>query len=203
MVIAHLDPAMQSYLAKPTSRLMAFVDGENLVCRYQDAIEKEGVVPRDNITHERDVLVWNPSFTHLASFHEILRVTYYTSMTGSYEQIAALRRKINGLQFNKHRSSFLPNNLTPFVIKRHSDTRHSKGVDIQLCVDVLGQVYRKNVDAILLLTGDGDYIPLIEEVLRHGVQVFLSSFSRGLHPGLRDRVDAFIELDGMAWQTKP
>jgi len=203
MVIAHSDPTMQIYLAKPTSRLMGFADGENLVCRYQNTLEKEGLVPRDDITHERDVLVWHPSFTHLASFHEILRVTYYTSMAGSYEQIAALGRKINGLQFNKHRSSFLPNYLTPFVVKRKSDTRHSKGIDIQLCVDVLGQVHRKNVDAILLLTGDGDYIPLIEEVLRLGVQVFLSSFSCGLHPGLRDKVDALYELDGTTWQSRP
>ena len=55
----------------------------------------------------------------------------------------------------------------------------------------------------LLMSGDGDYEPLIEEVLRNGVQVFLSAFSHGLNPRLRDIVDVMYELDGTTWTKRP
>jgi len=56
---------------------------------------------------------------------------------------------------------------------------------------------------VLLLSGDGDYAPLIDEVSRNGVQVFLSTFSKGFNPYLRDKVDALYEHDGTTWQTRP
>lgn len=79
---------------------------------------------------------------------------------------------------------------------KSAQSRSGKGVDIRLCVDVLTHVYRRNTDAILLMSGDGDYEPLVEEVLRSGVQVYLSAFSSGFNPRLRNIVDAYYELDG-------
>jgi uncharacterized LabA/DUF88 family protein len=197
-----MDRSLDPYFARPTSRLMGFVDGENLVARYQ-AMLKEGFVPRDDMCHVPDALVWYPAFTQLAGYHEILRVTYYTSVVGDEQRQAGLKQQIRALTFSKHSASMLPNNVTPCVFKRDASTRRSKGVDIQLCVDALTHVHRRNVDAILLLTGDGDYIPLIDEVLRNGIQVFLSAFSSGLNPQLRDRVDALYELDGTTWESRP
>jgi uncharacterized LabA/DUF88 family protein len=151
--------------------------------------------------HEPDVAVWSPSFTHLAGFHEILRVTYYTSVAGDDGKIAEVREKLRRLSFDKHMASFLPNFLTPCVFKKENKSRSSKGLDIKLSVDVLSHVHRGNTDAILLMTGDGDYEPLIEEVLRSGVQVFLSAFPKGLNPRLRYIVDAFSELT--PWKSRP
>jgi uncharacterized LabA/DUF88 family protein len=89
------------------------------------------------------------------------------------------------------------------VFKKPAKSRSGKGVDIRLCVDVLGHVYRGNTDAVLLMSGDGDFEPLIEEVMRAGVQVFLSAFSDGLNPRLRHIVDAIYELDGTTWKERP
>jgi uncharacterized LabA/DUF88 family protein len=162
-----------------------------------------GFVPRDDLFHEPDVVVWTPSFTHLAQFHEILRCTYYTYVVGDDARVAAVREAIRRLEFSKHMSSRLPNTVTPCVFKKETKSRSGKGVDIQLCVDVLSHVYRRNTDAILLMSGDGDYEPLIDEVLRNGVQVFLSAFLDGLNPRLRDKVDAFYELDATTWKQRP
>jgi len=186
------------HLQRPSRCMMAFVDGENLVFRYQ-AMVKQGRKPRDDIVHVPDVLVWHPSFTMAAKNHEILRVTYYTSAVGDESRLSNLRAQVRGLQFDKHMASMLPCSLTPSVHKKPAKAERSKGVDIQLCVDVLSQVYRHNVHAILLMTGDGDYAPLIDEATRNGVQVFLSAFSNGLSPILRDRVDSLYELDGTVW----
>lgn len=194
------DPSLDAYLAKPTRRIMGFVDGENLVFRYQDMVRR-GYVPRDDqLFHEPDVAVWSPGFTHLARDHEILRVTYYTYVVGNENRLASVRDRLRALTFVKHSAYLLPNSLTPLVFKKDAQSRSGKGLDIRLCVDVLGHVYRGNTDAVLLMSGDGDYEPLIEEVLRAGVQVFLSAFSDGLNPCLRSIVDALYELDATTWK---
>ena len=190
---------VEPYEARPTRRLMCFVDGENLVMRYQAMLQR-GFTPQDGTTHVPDVLVWRHGFTHLAQFHEILRVTYYTYVVGDEDRVDAVRDQIRGLQFMKHQASLLPQNLTACVFKKGSKTQSGKGVDIQLCVDMLSHVYRGNVDAVLLLSGDGDYAPLAEEVRRNGVQVFLSAFSDGLNKRLRNVVDQIYELDGTTWK---
>jgi len=190
------------YLARPTRRIMVFVDGENLVFRFQEML-RQGYVPREGLFHEPDVAVWDPSFTYLAHFHEILRVTYYTYVVGDEARLNSVREILRGLTFMKHMASLLPTHLTPCVFKKDAKSRSNKGVDIKLCVDVLGHVYRGNTDAILLMSGDGDYEPLIEEVSRAGVQVFLSAFSKGLNPRLRHMVDELYELDGTTWKEKP
>ncbi len=193
-----INPYTESIVARPTRRIMVFVDGENLVFRYQNML-KRGHVPREDIVHEPDVFVWHNSFTHLALQHEILRVTYYTYATGDDERITAIRSQIRKLTFSKHMASLLPNSVTPCVFKKGAKNKSGKGVDIQMSVDILSHVYRGNVDSILLLSGDGDYGPLIDEALRGGVQVYLSAFSDGLNPTLRDRVDQLYELDGTTW----
>lgn len=197
-----MDPMSEAYLARPTSRMTVFVDGENLVFRFQEMLRR-GYVPHEDMYHERDVAVWTPSFTSLAQYHEIRRVTYYTYVVGDDARVAFIREAIRKLTFNKHMASFLPNSVTPCVFKKDARSRSGKGVDIKLCVDVLGHVYRRNTDAILLMSGDGDYEPLIEEVLRNGVQVFLAAFSDGLNPRLRDLVDGLHELDGVTWMQRP
>jgi uncharacterized LabA/DUF88 family protein len=51
------------------------------------------------------------------------------------------------------------------------------------------------MDILFLLAGDGDYIPLIEEVMRQGKQVHLGAFSDGLSPRLPHIADEFVDLD--------
>ena len=203
MFLAGSNPVHDAHTAKPTRRIMVFVDGENLVFRYQAMVGK-GYVPRHDILfHKPDVAVWSPSFTHLAKYHEILRVTYYTYVVGDEAAVNSVREELRGLTFNKHMASMLPNSVTPCVFKKDQKARNRKGVDIQICVDVLSHVYRGNTDAILLMSGDRDYIPLIQEVMKAGVQVFVSAFSSGLNPRLRHIADGIYELDGTTWQKRP
>ncbi|MEK0338540.1 MAG: NYN domain-containing protein, partial [Nitrosopumilus sp.] len=71
----------------------------------------------------------------------------------------------------------------------------SKGVDIQMTVDILSNVYKNNIDTVYLVSGDGDYKPVIDEVIRNGKHIYLAAFSDGLNPNLRHSVDKFIDLD--------
>ena len=181
---------------------MAFADGENLVARYQAVLAAGTATPKRDTLHEKDIYVWNQAFTIQArQSYEILRVTYYTSAVGDDSRLADIRRTIRSFTFARHSGSTLPNQLCATVIKRPANARAAKGVDIQLCVEALSHVHSGNVDGILLLTGDGDYIPLIDEARRAGVQVYLAAFSNGLNPSLLDHVDTFLELDGLTYDS--
>lgn len=177
-------------------RLMLFIDGENLVARYQ-AMLKDGWVPRTDMVHKRDSLVWGNGLAHLTltGFHEVLRANYYTSTTGDDVALASLAEQIKTLEISRHRLASLPCNLTPQVFRRDKGTSRSKGVDIKLTVDVLTQVHHDTLDSVYILTGDGDYLPLMDEVIRHGKQLYVSAFSSGLNPRAQQRADQFYLLD--------
>jgi len=68
-------------------------------------------------------------------------------------------------------------------------------VDIQIIIDVMRHTFSQSYDVIYLFSGDGDYLPLIEEVMRQGKQVYISAFSSGLNEKLISRVDMFTPLD--------
>jgi uncharacterized LabA/DUF88 family protein len=177
----------------PFRRMMIFADGENLVCRYQRML-KDGLTLKISPTHIEDVLVWSPGFSLRFSdtLHEIFRAAYYTSSVGDDPKIKEIENKIKSLEFKKHRKSSLPNNLTPCVFKKAGRSDKAKGVDIQMTVDILNHVHRDNIDTVLLMSGDGDYLPVIEEVQRYGKQCYVSAFSSGLNDKLKNVSDMFV-----------
>lgn len=184
-------------------RMMIFVDGENLVFRYQAMISK-GWLPRgDDVTHIPDVLIWQPSFAFGIGLDEVLRATYYTYAVGDETKLRSIREVIKNLTFRTHDNSRLPNNLTPQIFKKENKAAKAKGVDIQLTVDILNHVHRNNVDTVMLLSGDGDYLPVVEEVLRCGKQCYVSAFSDGLNPKLAEFADKFQCLDSLMFPQKP
>ena len=178
----------------PLGRMMVFVDGENLIFRFQSMLEK-GWVARDDIAHIQDVLVWSNWCGGVTNFFRVLKATYYTYAVGDEKTIDSIRGEIRKLEFPASGFPRLPNNLTPCVFKKPKRQASAKGVDIQLTVDVLSHVHSNNVDAILLLAGDGDYEPLVREVTRSGKLVYLAAFSDGLSPKLPQIVDNFYCLD--------
>lgn len=61
--------------------------------------------------------------------------------------------------------------------------------------------YRDNYDILYLITGDGDFKPLIEEVIRTGKQVYVAALSNGLNPVLKLAADVFVDLDPYYFKT--
>ena len=52
------------------------------------------------------------------------------------------------------------------------------------------------LDAVILITGDGDFIPLVEYLkITQGCQVELVSFGKSTSSKLTEVVDDFIDLD--------
>lgn len=65
--------------------------------------------------------------------------------------------------------------------------------DVGMAVDAIKMAHK--VDAIILVTGDGDFIPLVEYVKSQGCQVEAVTFGRSASGKLREVVDDFIDLD--------
>ncbi len=178
----------------PTSawqkKFMVLADGENLVFRYQEMLGTR--VAAQGVIHTRDVFVWHSSAAQAASWSPI-RVNYYTSLVGGDDRISAVEETISKLQISRYRE--VHGQICPKVFKKPAQSRKTKLVDMSICIDALRHSFHRDVDAILLLSGDGDYLPLIREVMRNGTQVWLGAFSSGLSPKLRSAVDRFLDLD--------
>ncbi len=65
--------------------------------------------------------------------------------------------------------------------------------DVGLAIDAIKLAQK--VDAIVLASGDGDFVPMVEYVKSQGCQVEAISFGRSSSGKLREVVDDFIDMD--------
>jgi uncharacterized LabA/DUF88 family protein len=175
---------------------MMFVDGENFAIRGRAIATAEGFTFEEGELYRQSVFLWLPQIkarTNLAEETSSLklqstavRAFYYTSVTGSDETVLEVRRSLRALDFD------------PVVFKRPSDpNRKAKGVDISLTKDMLGNAFMSNYDVAFLVAGDGDYVPLVQEVKRLGKVVSVGFFDHkasGLNEELKIVSDNFCEF---------
>ena len=65
--------------------------------------------------------------------------------------------------------------------------------DVGLAVDAIKLAPK--LDAIILVTGDGDFVPLVEYLKNQGCQVEVASFGKSTSARLIESADDFIDLD--------
>jgi uncharacterized LabA/DUF88 family protein len=165
-------------------RAMVFVDGENLAIRYGAMLEERGENPHSEVTYEKDVLVWRAAWGHMTQGRPaVVRKYFYTSVQGGSECIERVQRTLKGVGFE-----------TPRVFRKDKKLR-SKKVDITLSTDMLLHAARKHYDIAVLITGDADFIPLIEAVQGEGARVLVWALSSGLSPALKIVADEMLSLD--------
>jgi uncharacterized LabA/DUF88 family protein len=182
-----------------SKKVIAFVDGENLVFRYQDMLKQDRVPHTERVVHEPDAFVWSSQAT-LWTAMDLVRVNYYTSVVGDDERVAAVEHRISSTRF-----SCMPGpgesavaQLIPRVHKKLAASRKVKVVDVDITMDVMRAALETPVDGIYILTGDQDYLSLVREITRRtSKQVYLAAFSSGLAEELRNSVDLFADLDPM------
>lgn len=64
--------------------------------------------------------------------------------------------------------------------------------DVGMAIDTIKLA--SHLDAIVLVTGDGDFIPLVEYLQNHGHQVELIAFSKSASSKLIEKTDDFVDL---------
>ena len=182
----------------PLPRAILFVDGENLTMRYQ-AMLRSGAQARQGIEHRQDVYVWCDRVTRSPGWalEKIVRTYYYTSVAGDEATANAVRDDLARLKFSSRGDDggIAEQQIIPVVFTKSSQDRKTRKVDIRIVIDVMRFAFTNEVERVYLASGDGDYLPLIEEVMRRGKQVELLAFSSGLNPTLPRSVDNCHRLD--------
>jgi uncharacterized LabA/DUF88 family protein len=172
---------------------MLFVDGENLTLRAQKLANQTGRQIPEGAFYRKDVFLWFPSgsateprFQTVPRLAErALRSYYYTSLVADFPAIEVVKEQLRAMRFS------------PEVFKRDSGQVKAKGVDIALTKDMLSHAFRNNYEIAVLVAGDGDYLPLVEEVKRLGKLVYVWFFEAGgggLNPALKLAADHFADI---------
>lgn len=65
--------------------------------------------------------------------------------------------------------------------------------DVGIAVDAIKT--SSSVDVVVLISGDGDYVPLVEYLQNHGKRVEVIAFGKSTSSKLREATDEFIDLE--------
>ena len=184
-------------------RSILFVDGENLVMRFQDSVAT-GMIPHKEVIHMPDVFVWHTEFNNYHALQKVIRVCYYTSLVGDDVALRNTREAIGRIQHvSRIDDGTNVGQIVPVVFKKPSRSQKTRNVDIQIVIDVMRYAFTDEIDRVYLASGDGDYLPLITEVMRRGKQVEVLAFSSGLNDQLKYSADRFQNLDAMFFANPP
>lgn len=170
--------------ARAGTKVMVFIDGENLAIRYKKKLEELNMAAAPaHVSLQADVYVWSTRLNMYGFTSELIRKYYYTSVQGDHDKVVETEEKLKALHIE-----------CPRVFKKAKGTRGSKRVDITLATDMLTHAFRKNYDIAILVAGDEDYVPLAEAVMSEGRRVILWFIDNGLSPVLRRKVDYYCDI---------
>jgi uncharacterized LabA/DUF88 family protein len=64
-----------------------------------------------------------------------------------------------------------------------------KGVDMRIGLDIASLTFKKQVDQIVLIAGDADFVPAAKLARREGIDFILDSMWRSIPAGLEEHID--------------
>jgi len=180
---------MPQFLPQSTridARVMMFIDGENLAMRYKAQLGEQQ--PVSHVQYISDVMVWSEYATRIRGPQDFIRRHYYTAACQDDDYRKNIETKLKNIGIE-----------APSVFPR-TRNRSSKRVDITLATDMLTHAHRKNYDIAVLVTGDEDYVPLVEAVKGEGCRVVLWALSSGLSPALKKAADHYWDIGELLFQ---
>jgi len=84
------------------------------------------------------------------------------------------------------------------VVVRHEDLQpqiSQKGVDMRIGMDIAALTLKKQVQTIVLVTGDSDLIPAMKFARREGAQLYLAPLRHKIKPGMYEHSDLILDFD--------
>ena len=71
-----------------------------------------------------------------------------------------------------------------------------KGVDMKIGIDIASISYKKQVDKIILISGDSDFVPAAKLARREGIDFILDPLGAPIKPDLFEHIDGLRSCDG-------
>lgn len=174
--------------ARDDSRVMMFIDGENLAIRYKAQLAN--AAPVNHVGYVRDVMVLSRFASRINGPQDFIRRHYYTSSRGGQDARDDIERQLKELGIE-----------APRVFPRNKAGR-SKRVDITLATEMLSHAHRKNYHIAILVAGDEDYVPLVEAVKSEGCRVALWALESGLSSALRRSADHYWNIGDLLFKER-
>lgn len=84
------------------------------------------------------------------------------------------------------------------LLQREHGNRKTVGDDVQIAIDIRNEV--KSGDFVILVSGDGDYIPVVKDAQARGVKVTVVAERSMFNSELRRIADSFILLDEIKYK---
>ncbi len=72
---------------------------------------------------------------------------------------------------------------------------NQKGVDMRIGLDIASLAYKKQVDQIVLISGDSDFVPAAKLARREGIDFILDPLFTHINPSLGEHIDALRTCD--------
>lgn len=104
--------------------------------------------------------------------------------------------RINGRALKKANAD------TTFSISDLEPSIQQKGVDMRIGLDIASLTLKKQVDIIVLITGDSDFIPAMKFARREGAQLYLVTMGHGVRPVVHQHADLVISEPASHYLTE-
>lgn len=163
----------------PNDRFALFIDGAN----FYSTMQMLGV----EVDFER-------LLAYFSRPHRPVRAYYYTAIPRA-DVPHNMHNLVRYLDYNGYQT--VTKTMRTFTDEYTGEQRHKGNMDIELAVDCLE--LKDYLDTFILFSGDGDFIPLVHALQRHGKTVGIVSSERTKPPILSSELhrcaDFFVELD--------
>lgn len=175
-------------------RVIVLIDGENLGIRLKEMLAT-GRVPQGGFVQDGFDFVWTPRITTW-SYMDVRRVSYFTSVVGDDARVQSVAQTINGTEYVCGDGNYIGRaRILPRIHKKLANSNKTKVVDTDITIDAMNALRDPQIDALFLISGDSDFLPIFREGQRTSKQMFLGALSSGLAPSLRSVADQFVDLD--------
>jgi uncharacterized LabA/DUF88 family protein len=101
------------------------------------------------------------------------KVVYAAWYQGLFTSANAEEKKLR-LDRNRHQDLMHAGIETKFYPM--SQTQGEKGIDVAMAIDILQAGMTEVMDVAVLVTGDGDFVPLVRALMKYGVTVVVAYF---------------------------
>lgn len=71
-----------------------------------------------------------------------------------------------------------------------------KGVDMRIGVDIASMTFKKQIDQIILIAGDSDFVPAAKMARREGIDFILDPMWADIRPNLFEHIDGLYSMWG-------
>jgi len=166
-------------------KIMVFIDGSNILNqlgKMMDFNVKAEKASKELLIVAKDILKIRLGPINGYSKGKMIRKYWFGSYSGSQQDCENYHINLKSLGFE------------PVLFKK-GKTSKEKGVDISLAKEMLVNAFNQNYTIGWVIAGDGDYVPLIQEVKRYGQKLYGAFFSKGLSSELQLSFDKFWLLD--------